>query len=111
MAWERGYYYRSWKVNGRVVREYVGRGPAAEMAAQLDEMRREERKAAAAAWHAEKARLDALDGHVAALICATDLATAAAMLAARYHQHNRQWRRKRHGNGNPPDGPDRPQGT
>ena len=25
--WERGYYYRARKVNGRVRREYVGRGP------------------------------------------------------------------------------------
>jgi hypothetical protein len=49
MGWERGYYYRSRKVGGRVVREHVGRGPVAELAAQLDDIRREERKAAAAA--------------------------------------------------------------
>jgi hypothetical protein len=26
MGWERGYYYRAKKVNGRVVNEYVGPG-------------------------------------------------------------------------------------
>jgi hypothetical protein len=94
-----------------VVREYVGPGAAGELAAELDALEREKRLDAAAAWRAEKARLDALDADVAALIRLTDLAAAAALLAAGYRQHKRQWRRKRHGNANRPDGPDRPEGT
>jgi hypothetical protein len=105
MAWERGYYYRVREVNGRVVREYVGTGRVAELAAQLDAIKREERATEAAAWRAEKARLDALDADVAALIEVTDLAAAAALLAAGFHQHKRQWRRKRHGNAGPPEYP------
>jgi hypothetical protein len=100
MPWDRGYYYRSRKVNGRVIREYVGRGRVAELVAQLDAVNRKEREARAAAWRAEKARLDALDASVAALIQLTDLLTRAALQAAGYHQHKRQWRRKRHGSGN-----------
>jgi hypothetical protein len=106
MAWKRGYYYRVRKVGGRVVREYVGTGRVAELAAQLDAIERETREAEAAAWRAEKARLEALDADVAALIEVTDLAAAAALLAAGYHQHKRQWRRKRRDNSNRPDGAD-----
>ena len=111
MAWERGYYYRVRKLGGRVVREYVGTGRVAELAAQLDAIERETREAEAAAWRAEKARLEALDADVDALIGVTDLAATAALLAAGYHQHKRQWRRKRRGNSsNRPDGADGSEG-
>lgn len=44
MGWERGrYYMRSRRVDGRVVRVYIGRGPAAEAAAGDDRARRERR--------------------------------------------------------------------
>jgi hypothetical protein len=111
MAWERGYYYRVRKINGRVVREYVGAGRVAELVAQLDAIEREERAATRAAWRAEKARLEALDADVAALIDLTDLAAAAALRAAGFHQHKGQWRRKRHGTHNRADRTDRPEGT
>jgi hypothetical protein len=108
MAWERGYYYRVRREGRRVVREYVGTGRIAELAAQLDALERQKRAAEAAAWRAEKARLDALDAKVSALIDLTDLAAAAALLAAGFHQHKRQWRRKRHGQGTHANGPDGP---
>ena len=45
MAWERGRYYtRSRKVNGKVLREYIGRGIAGQLAARLDALVREERE-------------------------------------------------------------------
>ena len=46
MGWERGRYYtRSRKVNGRVDREYLGTGEAAERAARQDALARQEREA------------------------------------------------------------------
>src|SRR5262245_59570843 len=36
MGWERGAYYRCRREGGKVVRTYVGTGPAAELAASLD---------------------------------------------------------------------------
>jgi hypothetical protein len=51
MGWDRGRYYtRSRKVNGRVVREYLGTGEAAKQAARLDAITRQEREARRAAW-------------------------------------------------------------
>jgi hypothetical protein len=44
MGWERGYYYCVRKVNGRVVREYVGAEEAARLVAQMDALEREQRQ-------------------------------------------------------------------
>jgi hypothetical protein len=100
MALERGYYYRVRRENGRVVREYVGSGVVAEMAARLDmlerEKGREKRRLDAEALRNEKATLDALDANLEALIESTDLLAHAALVAAGYHQHKRgEWRKRR----------------
>jgi hypothetical protein len=44
MSWERGYYYRAKKVNGRVVKEYVGPGIVGRMAELEDLFAREDRE-------------------------------------------------------------------
>jgi hypothetical protein len=96
MDWERGYYYRVHKVNGRVVREYVGRGPAGELAAQLDALERHRRQQEARALRREKRDLDALDADLKAVTETADLLACAALLAAGFHRHKRgEWRRRR----------------
>jgi hypothetical protein len=96
MSWDRGYYYRARKVNGRVVREYVGGGEVAELAARLDELERERREAERAARRAERAELDALDGPVNELCNLADLVARAALEAAGFRQHKRgEWRKRR----------------
>jgi hypothetical protein len=96
MAWERGYYYRVRKVNGRVVREYCGKGPFGELHALLDADRRALREQSRAAWREEQAGLEALDADVQALIEWADLVARAALLAAGYRQHKRgEWRKRR----------------
>jgi hypothetical protein len=97
MGWDRGRYYtRSKKVNGRVEREYIGTGHVAELAAQLDALRREERQLETLARREAKAELTALDDAIKALTEMTDLVARAALLAAGYHQHKRgEWRKKR----------------
>jgi hypothetical protein len=97
MGWDRGRYYsRSRKVNGRVVREYVGSGRVAELAAQLDALERERRREVAQAVRDEKAELAALDADVKALTETTDLVARAALASAGYHQHKRgEWRKRR----------------
>jgi hypothetical protein len=104
MGWDKGRYYtRSKKVNGRVVREYVGCGKAAELAAQLDAINRQEREAKRDAARAQRAEQAALDAQMDRLNELGDLLAGAAMMAAGYRRHNRGEWRKRRGNSNQSD--------
>jgi hypothetical protein len=115
MAWDthrggRQYYTRSRRVNGRVVREYVGGGDIGEVAAAADAMRRAQRRAQKDQLRAERARWRAADQLLLELSESVGLLARAALLAAGYYQHSRgAWRRKRHGRqdeGHPaPEGP------
>lgn len=97
MAWDkRGYYYRSKKVNGKVQREYHGKGHLAELLAQMDEIERQQRQAEQEQWKSEKSEMEALDEQISQLDEFADLITSVTMFAAGFHQHNRgEWRRKR----------------
>ena len=96
MGWERGYYYRVRKVNGRVVREYIGAGRVAQLAAQMDALEMEKRQQEGREVRQKKAELAALDNDIKALCQATDLVAQAALVAAGYRQHKRgEWRRRR----------------
>ena len=103
MGWEtrrgRGRYYtRSHKVNGRVVREYVGTGLVAELAAQRDAEERAQRLAERERLQHEAARWAAAVAPLKQLSQLLDAMTAATLIAAGYHQHHRgAWRKRRHG--------------
>ena len=100
MGWEargrRRYYTRSKRVNGRVVREYVGAGPVAELAAAADALRRADRRAAMEARRAEDARWRETLAPLLELSRGADLMARAALLAGGYHRHARTWRKKRY---------------
>jgi hypothetical protein len=105
MAWDKTgrYYSRSRKVNGRVVREYVGSGRVAELAARLDAIAREKRRSESSALRHEKAELEALEADVQAFSDMTDVLARAALLAAGFHQHRRgDWRKRRDKGSNAP---------
>jgi hypothetical protein len=97
MGWERGgYYTRSRKVNGRVVREYVGAGRVAVLAAQLDALDREQRACDADTRRTIRSDLDELADSLHELNDRCELLARAALIAAGFRQHNRgEWRRKR----------------
>lgn len=100
MPWEyRGqngpYYTRSRRVGGRVVREYVGKGPLAELAAALDEEERLKREAVQQAMRERLAEWDAMAEEVRALGTLTKALMRADLQARGFHQHKGQWRRKR----------------
>ena len=101
MAWEkreRGgrYYYRTRRVGGRVVKEYVGAGALAETAAERDRLERERRADDARRERAERERLAREEAPVAALDAAVTALTRAVLVVAGYHQHERgEWRRRK----------------
>ena len=92
MAWEqrgaRRYFYRSRKVAGRVVHEYLGRGEEAERCAAEAARRRQDREA----HRAEQARLDDADGPARQFASFTDLLTGSAFLAAGFYRDHGRWR-------------------
>ena len=95
---ERGglYYTRSRKVNGRVVREYVGGGVLGELAARMDAEDRQRREEETAAWREERERLEELAGLVDELCEDVETMARAALLAAGFERHNRgRWRKPR----------------
>ena len=103
MGWEtrrgRGRYYtRSRKVHGRIIREYVGTGPVAELAAQQDAEKRVKRLAARERLHHGAAQWTGAAAPLMQLSQLLDGLTAATLIAAGYHQHHRgTWRKRRHG--------------
>jgi hypothetical protein len=105
MGWEtrqRGgrYYTRSRKVNGRVVREYVGTGRFADLAAAQDVAEREERSVAMASLRKEQERLAPAEMALAELDVVVEDLARAALVGAGYHRHHRgAWRKRRHGDG------------
>ena len=95
---ERGglYYTRSRRVGGLIVREYVGTGPLAEFAANLDAEERRQREQEARAWKEEQERMEALTAPVEELCEGVEVLARATLLVSGYHRHNRgEWRKRR----------------
>ena len=103
MGWEtrqRGgrSYTRSRKVGGRVVREYVGAGRVAELAAALDAADRRERAEARQRLRELEEQDAPAFAALAELGAALDGLAAAFLIGAGSRRHHRgEWRRRRHG--------------
>jgi hypothetical protein len=96
MAYEKrgskAYYYRAKKQHGRVVKEYIGRGPRAQKAALEANQRREIREQERATCE----RLEALETRVAQLDKLITLLALAHMIEAGLYQHHRgEWRKRK----------------
>jgi hypothetical protein len=100
MGWQRRgngcYYVHSTWMGGRTVTRYIGGGPAGELAAHLDALARERRKARAESLRAEADRREAPEAANRVLNATCALIVDAAMLCAGLHRHNYgPWRRRR----------------
>jgi hypothetical protein len=111
MGWEtrqRGgrYYTRSRRVDGRVVREYVGTGRVAELAASEDAARRQRRGEEVADLREAQAQADGATGALAEFSSLLDGLVAALLVGSGYHRHHRgEWRKRRGTQGPSTPGP------
>ena len=102
MGWETRqglgrYYTRSFRVNGRVVREYVGAGLAGELAALEDEKEREQRQLERERQRKERERLESIETELGTLAALSNMSLKETLESAGYHCHKGQWRKQRSG--------------
>ena len=100
MAWEQrqrgGWYYtRSRRINGRVVREYVGGGLRGELAAAEDARKRAVREAQRKARAEEQQRLNRQDVPLEKLNTLCTKLVQQLLEAAGYYQLRGEWRKRR----------------
>jgi hypothetical protein len=89
------YYYRKRREGDRVVSEYVGGGAIASLSEYQDRRERAEREAADLRQRAARMSLARIDQQLDEFGEMVDLLVKAELLAMGYHQHKRQWRRRR----------------
>jgi hypothetical protein len=90
------YFYSARKIDGRVVKTYHGRGPLAEVAADMDAGARARSVAEADAVRVERTRLEAPERSLRELDGACDVMLAATLLAEGFHRPNfARWRPRR----------------
>lgn len=110
MAWEtrqRGgrYYYRSRRVGGRVVKEYLGAGAIAEWHSDADALDRAERRDVREDERAALEPVDTASALLAEMGAELDAVVAATLTAAGYRRHHRgEWRRRRDTSASPATG-------
>ena len=99
MGWEqRGinqYYYRKEREGSRVKSVYVGRGEVAHLISNFESHSTELEKLLRAKKSIEGDELEKVEATLDRAIELTQLFTQATLLAAGFHTHHRQWRRKR----------------
>ena len=95
MGWEqrgrRRYYYAKRRIGRSVTSEYIGAGAVGERG----ELDRERRKIARQALQSERATQGEIDRAIDDAGDALRAAVCAVLVASGYHQHKRQWRRRR----------------
>lgn len=100
MSWEGrrkgNYYYRARRVNGRVIKEYIGSGAEAEEAAKRDVEAREAARKRDKAFLAFQKENDKLEVMFQIVDICIEVLMEHTMTAAGYHRTNRgPWRKKR----------------
>lgn len=79
-----------------MIREYIGSGVLGRLAAQLDELERQQREEETACWRVERERLEELASLIDELCEDIEIITHAMLLVAGFRRHKRgEWRRKR----------------
>lgn len=89
------YYYEKRREGDRVVSEYVGGGLVADLAQKRAELDRAQREAERERLRIERMSMAEVDAALDQFSKLVDTVMAAELLLNGYHQHKRQWRRRR----------------
>jgi hypothetical protein len=99
MGWEyrngSRYYYRKERSGPRVRSVYVGRGEIAELSAELDDMEQVQKETRFRKERRERETFKSLDASIDSLVALTSTLTDAVLIASGFHQHRREWRKRR----------------
>ena len=99
MGWKRingrEYYYRCEREAGRVTTTYVGAGDLGHLSEMLDAELRAEREAEREAVRVEREEANVEEQAISEWFDGVQAVADAAMVAAGFHKHKGQWRRKR----------------
>ena len=90
------YLYLSRRVDGRVTKEYIGKGALAESLSDRLTLARAEHRTARIAAQIENERDTEATIPLTELCKYPDLLVKATLLTAGFHTHKGQWRRRRH---------------
>ena len=99
MGWEkRGgktYFYQKKRDGNRAYSEYYGSGEMAELHAQFERVQQTERKLRAEKQRHIKREIEQADDEIDELFSLNAILVDALFLVNGYHEHSRQWRKKR----------------
>ena len=90
------YFYRSRREGGKVVSEYFGQGDSGRLMAEILRFETIERMARRREEKDEREEAAEEDRGIAEWFERVEAVATGAMLAAGFHKHHGQWRRKRH---------------
>ena len=91
------YYYEKRREGSRVVSEYVGGGLVVSLEQHRAEIERERREAERERLRAAKMSMAEIDQALDRFSDMVDTLMAAELVSLGFHQHKRQWRRRRNG--------------
>lgn len=93
----RRYFYRKQRIGSRVVSQYVGSGPLADLLAAEKERERKSLARQARTWQMHVERQRAVDASISASAAVVRALTDATLIASGYRSHKGQWRKQRRG--------------
>jgi hypothetical protein len=97
MAWSKnGFYYRSYREGGKPKRRYLGRGLAAQLAAEADGVRNRQREHDRQAVRQQQQALEQFDVALRMLTSSCQRVAMSHLLLAGYRRDDgHQWRKRR----------------
>jgi hypothetical protein len=91
------YYYKKKRVGGRVVSEYQGAGEIVPILQHIEARDRAEKEAERERQEIERMSMAEIDKQIDDFSRMVDTLMEAELIAKGFHQHKRQWRRRRYG--------------